>query len=157
MRLRLQSLPAITLRERSRLGQGSSGSIGSEAGSTSSQERQGELVVDTSDLERFRQLLLAKQHDLLAARSGGGTLVPAARDSRPDPIDQATAETETKVQVRLRQTESHLLRAIEEALARIDHGTFGVCQACGQLIAPARLNAVPWTRLCRGCKEQEKG
>jgi len=113
--------------------------------------------VDTSDLERYRQLLLAKRHDLLAARSGGGILVPAARDPRADLIDQATAETEAKVQVRLRQTESHLLRAIEEALARIDHGTFGVCQACGQLIAAARLNAVPWTRLCRDCKEQEKG
>ena len=112
--------------------------------------------MDTADLERYKQLLLAKRRELLAARRTSEVLAPAARDLRGDLIDQATAETEAKVQVRLRQTESHLLRAIEEALARIEQGTFGMCQACGHPIASGRLNAVPWTRLCRDCKEQEK-
>jgi DnaK suppressor protein len=112
--------------------------------------------VDMADLERYRELLLAKRRELRAARGSGEVLAPAARETRGDLIDQATAETEAKVQVRLRQTESHLLRAIEEALARIDQGTFGVCQECKFPIASARLNAVPWTRLCRDCKEQER-
>jgi DnaK suppressor protein len=48
-----------------------------------------------------------------------------------------------------------LLRAIGEALARIEHGTFGVCQVCGDPVPKARLEAVPWTRVCRDCKEQQ--
>ena len=46
-----------------------------------------------------------------------------------------------------------LLRAIEEALARIKQGTFGVCQICKLPVSKARLEVVPWTRLCRECKE----
>ena len=45
--------------------------------------------------------------------------------------------------------------AIEEALGRIDKGTYGVCRDCGEPIAPARLNAIPWTRVCITCKEKQ--
>jgi hypothetical protein len=48
------------------------------------------------------------------------------------------------------------LRAIEDALARISHDRFGVCETCGSRISRARLEAVPWTRLCRDCKEREQ-
>jgi len=44
---------------------------------------------------------------------------------------------------------SPLRRDQEEALGRIRQGTFGVCQVCKQPISKARLEAVPWTRLCR--------
>ena len=39
---------------------------------------------------------------------------------------------------------------------RIDKGTFGVCRDCGEPIAEARLNAIPWTRVCITCKEKQK-
>ena len=61
----------------------------------------------------------------------------------------------TSIQVHLHQTDSHLLRAIEEALARIDRHAFGVCENCKRPISPVRLEAVPRTRLCRDCKEQQ--
>jgi DksA/TraR C4-type zinc finger protein len=53
-------------------------------------------------------------------------------------------------------TDGRLLRAIEEALIRIRRGTFGVCEACKSPISDARLEAVPWTHLCRECKESEQ-
>jgi len=56
----------------------------------------------------------------------------------------------------LRETDSKLLRAIDEALGRIERKTFGVCQACMKPISAARLDAVPWSRLCRECKEQRQ-
>ncbi len=112
--------------------------------------------MDARDLARYKRLLLAKQQEVLAAR-GGSALPPRGADGTPaDVIDKATAETEVKVQVRLRQTESHLLRAIEEALARIDQGIFGQCQVCGEPIPEVRLDAVPWTHVCRDCKERGK-
>ena len=55
----------------------------------------------------------------------------------------------------LHQTDARLLRAIEEAFARIRQGTYGVCVVCKQPIAKARLEAVPWTRVCRECKERQ--
>jgi DnaK suppressor protein len=56
----------------------------------------------------------------------------------------------------LKQTDAKILQAIEEALTRIEHGTYGVCRDCGEPIAVARLKAIPWTRVCIVCKEKQK-
>jgi DnaK suppressor protein len=81
--------------------------------------------------------------------------VPAAGVLQGDMIDQANADAEAELQIRLHQTDGRLLRAIEEAVARIRQGTYGVCAVCKQPISKARLEAVPWTRLCLDCKERE--
>jgi DnaK suppressor protein len=81
---------------------------------------------------RYRWLLLAKRREVLNARVGTGGPFPAARIEPGDVVDQAATDSEAKVQVRLRETESHLLRAIDEALVRFARGTFGVCLACGR-------------------------
>ena len=60
------------------------------------------------------------------------------------------------LEVRLRETDSRLLWAIEAALSRMEQGTFGRCENCQGSIATARLDAVPWTRLCRDCKELQQ-
>ena len=60
------------------------------------------------------------------------------------------------IQLKLKQTDAKILQAIEEALARLDEGSYGVCRDCGEAIAPARLNAIPWTRVCIECKEKQK-
>ena len=107
------------------------------------------------DVERYKRLLLAKREEVLAAWRESKDL--AASEPEGDFGDRANAEAGAKIQIRLRETEGHLLRAIDDALDRIRRGTFGLCTACGGLITKARLEAVPWTRLCRDCKEQEKG
>ena len=104
-------------------------------------------------LVRYERLLLAKRQELVTGTlrtllTAGGT-----EGHGGDPTDRATEEVQTALQVHLSQSDSHLLRAIEDALARIKHGTFGVCEACNRPIAEARLKVVPWTRLCRDCKE----
>ena len=63
-----------------------------------------------------------------------------------DMADQAAGNNEVHIQLRLKQTDAKILQAIEEALRRIDDGTYGVCRDCGEPIAGARLNAIPWTR-----------
>ncbi len=113
--------------------------------------------MNARDLDRYERLLVAKLDELSARRDGAETLVPGAGERPGDLADQANSDAEAELQVSVHQSDAHLLRAIEEALARIRQGTFGVCQACKQPISKARLEAVPWARLCRECKEHDHG
>lgn len=49
-----------------------------------------------------------------------------------------------------------LLRTVEEALARIREGSYGLCVSCGNPINQKRLDAVPWTRYCIGCQQRQE-
>jgi len=64
-------------------------------------------------------------------------------------------ESDIHVRLALQQTDSKLLRAIEEAIVRLDQGVYGICMDCEEEIAAARLDAVPWTRVCINCKERQ--
>jgi RNA polymerase-binding protein DksA len=48
------------------------------------------------------------------------------------------------------------LREVERALAKMDRGTYGTCERCGQPIHPDRLEAIPWARLCIDCKQRDR-
>jgi DnaK suppressor protein len=109
--------------------------------------------MNARDLIRYKGLLLAKRRALTTAKAGSESPAPSSGGDQGDVVDHAAAALEADVQVRLRETDSKLLRAIDEALGRIEHNTFGVCQACRKPISAARLDAVPWSRLCRECKE----
>lgn len=112
--------------------------------------------MNAREVERYKRLLLAKRRELSAERAEAAALVPAAGGPQGDVVDQATADAQAELQIRLRQTDGRLLRAVEAALVRIKRGAYGVCEVCRRPIAKARLRAVPWTRLCRACKEQQQ-
>jgi RNA polymerase-binding transcription factor len=109
-----------------------------------------------ADLQRYSNLLLKKQREVSSALGAAQSRVPAAGGLQGDMIDQANADEEAELQIQLHQTDGRLLRAIEEALVRIKKRTYGVCEACGHPISKVRLNAVPWARHCRECKERER-
>ncbi len=115
----------------------------------------GEPVVSARDFDRYKRLLLAKRDDLSAGRDAAAALVSPAGDSEGNLMDRASADAETELEVCLHQSDIRLVRAIEDALARIRAGTFGVSEACKRPIPRARLEAVSWTRHCRDCKERE--
>ena len=105
------------------------------------------------DLQRYKKRLLEKQRELSSAKPELVGRLPGAGGWEGDLIDQANANAEAELQIRLHQTDGPLLRAIEEALGRVRRGAYGVCETCKQPISKARLEAVPWTRHCRECKE----
>jgi len=107
--------------------------------------------MNARDLNRYKRLLLAKQRELSMDRP----VLPAAGGAQGDLIDEANLDAEADLQIKVRQTDVRLLRAIQEALTRIKRRTFGICEVCQLPIAQARLKAVPWTRLCLDCKERE--
>jgi DnaK suppressor protein len=107
------------------------------------------------ELDGYRRALLAKRTELSVRKVDAESPIPSAGGWEGDPVDQATAEAE--LQIRLHETDGRLLRAIEGALDRIRQSTFGTCEACQNPISRVRLQAVPWTRHCRDCKEREHG
>jgi len=105
-------------------------------------------------LLRYKNLLLSKRQEISTSRSLVD-LLASAGELQADPVDMATYETDATTHIRLYQADSKLLRAIENALMRIKHEEFSICEECGQPISKARLEAVPWTRWCRDCKERQ--
>jgi DnaK suppressor protein len=113
-------------------------------------------AMDKNDPLRYKNLLLSKRQELSTSKSRDG-LITTAGEPRSDPMDMAANATDAAMQIRLHQTDSKLLHAIEDALARIRDEKFGICEECGEVISKARLEAVPWTSWCRDCKERQSG
>jgi DnaK suppressor protein len=106
------------------------------------------------DAAGYKDSLLRKRAEILA--TGGVKPLQAETNSRQgDLADQASGNNEVHIQLKLKQTDAKILQAIEEALWRIEKGTYGVCRDCGSQIAQPRLNAIPWTRVCITCKEKQ--
>ena len=108
------------------------------------------------DVQIFKAALLKKRTEILG--TGGIKPLQASMENNTrqgDMADQASGNNEVHIQLKLKQTDAKILQAIEEALARIDKGTYGVCRDCGEQIAEPRLHAIPWTRVCIKCKEKQ--
>jgi DnaK suppressor protein len=107
------------------------------------------------DLKRFR-IALEQKRDVILNATGKKTHWDNMENTRHgDFVDQASDDNEVHVNIKLLQTDAKLLRAIEAAISRIDNGSYGVCTECEGEISQARLNAVPWTSVCIGCKEKK--
>ena len=74
------------------------------------------------------------------------------KENFPDPTDRASLETDRNFLLRIRDRESKLIVKIKKALTRIENGTFGICESCGEDIAVERLKARPVTTQCIECK-----
>ncbi|MFC1643282.1 TraR/DksA family transcriptional regulator, partial [Myxococcota bacterium] len=77
-------------------------------------------------------------------------------DDLPDEMDLASSEYLQSFTFRLRGREKVFLDKIQKALNKIDEGTFGVCDECGERISSKRLEARPETTLCIRCKEDQE-
>jgi RNA polymerase-binding protein DksA len=116
-----------------------------------------------ADSEAFRRRLLDERLRVTAAidflqRENPGSIEDEVEEM---PLDNHMAETATvtfdrELDYSLEESESRLLRAIDDALERIEAGTFGTCARCGRPINPDRLDAMPHATLCIECKRGEE-
>jgi DnaK suppressor protein len=104
----------------------------------------------TAKLEKFRTILLARKEDLEGGIRRRGAIVI---ESSADPLDQIQNAGERDLSIGNLERESKSLAQSRAALARIDAGTFGICEECEEEISPQRLLAVPWTTACIRCQE----
>lgn len=109
------------------------------------------------DLERFREILQGQQRDLIEkAKKTLEQEMELDVNELPDDMDFATTQSDQGMVLRLRGREKTLLKKIQEALARIDAGEFGICEECGEEIGQKRLEARPVTTLCIQCKSEQE-
>lgn len=116
-----------------------------------------EKAMESEKKEYFRAVLQDEMRTLLEEAGKTVSEMTADNTNFPDPNDRATQESDRSFELRIRDRERKLINKIREALERIDEGTFGTCELCGDQIGEARLKARPVTTLCIDCKiEQEK-
>jgi DnaK suppressor protein len=108
--------------------------------------------MDKEQLELFREQLLLKKQEILTDAGKTMTEMTDQTTNVPDPNDRATLESGRSFELRIRDRERRLLTKIDEAIARIDDGSYGVCEDCGEEIGLKRLEARPVTTLCIDCK-----
>ncbi len=108
------------------------------------------------DIEFFKELLENKIEDLLSQADNTVSGMTAPKENFPDPTDRASLESDRNFMLRIRDRESKLIKKIKKALGRIENGTFGICEACGEDISIERLKARPVTTQCIDCKTKEE-
>ena len=108
-------------------------------------------------LEHFRDILLKKRSELLdEAGKTVDEMNVMAKDNFPDPVDRASMESDRSFDLRIRDRERKLIAKVNEALERIEAGTFGICEVCGEEIGEKRLEARPVTTVCIACKQEQE-
>lgn len=100
---------------------------------------------DRLEVQR-QEILDMYEHDLRVGQE-------MSDEGAEDLVDRANSAYNREFMLSLSGSELVILKEIEEALTRIDAGSYGVCSACEEKIAHKRLQAVPWARYCIDCQE----
>jgi DnaK suppressor protein len=80
----------------------------------------------------------------------------ANKDEGMDTYDLASEERDREINFILSDRERVKIKQIDDAIERVDDGSYGVCESCGLEIAEPRLDAMPFTRLCRDCQQDQE-
>jgi DnaK suppressor protein len=115
--------------------------------------------VTKKETEKYRRALVEKKdslsQEMLKNKDAGQE---NSEENTQDIADKASSSYTKEFLFSLSDSERLLVQQIEQALARIDDGNYGLCTNCGNPIPEKRLDAVPWTPYCVDCMElSEKG
>lgn len=112
--------------------------------------------MNQAKLKRFKKVFEAQRNQILFHDKILRDDFNVNLDDRYDEVDQASTDVEQSMRMRLRNREMLYLKKINEALKRIEEGTFGECESCGEDIETKRLEARPTATLCFACKQEEE-
>jgi DnaK suppressor protein len=119
-------------------------------------ERKGEMYMGRDQLDHFRGILSTWKRDLMEEVDRTMTHMKDEAANPPDPNDRATLESEFALELRTRDRERKLIRKIDEALSRIEDGSYGYCIETGEPIGVKRLEARPVATLCIEAQERRE-
>jgi DnaK suppressor protein len=112
--------------------------------------------MNKKDQNFFKALLQERLQELLSRAGETVSGMTEQKETFPDPTDRATLESDRNFMLRIRDREHKLIKKVKKALDRIENGTFGICDKCGEDISTARLKARPVTTQCIDCKTKEE-
>lgn len=112
--------------------------------------------MNAKKLVYFKKLLYEQRNVLILEAQKTVSGMTDTKENFPDPTDRATLESDRNFMLRIRGRERKLILKIEEALERIEDGSFGICDKCGEDISEQRLKARPVTTQCIDCKKKEE-
>jgi DnaK suppressor protein len=109
--------------------------------------------MDAAKIEHFREILLKdlRRHSE-NVREDQAQALESVDDGVKDAVDMSLEDVNREVAFRLGERESQLVADIDQALLRIDEGSYGVCARCGEEISERRLEAMPTARYCAPCQ-----
>lgn len=125
----------------------------------------GKNKLSKKNLEHFRKLILKRKDELVEGikHSLEETLKKSPREAAGDisgyalhMADLATDTYDREFSLGLASNERKLLYEIDEALKKIEEGSFGICEECKSPISVTRLKAIPYSRLCLKCQEAKE-
>jgi len=120
-------------------------------------EKQANVKQKQEKMKAYKAMLTQKINELLSEAGKTVSEMTNGKENYPDPTDRASLESDRNFELRIRDRERKLILKMQEAIKRIDDGTFGICEVCGGPISEKRLMARPVTTLCIDCKtKQEK-
>ncbi len=111
------------------------------------------------EMEKYRRLLVEKKSRLMSELAKTKNAEEeTTEESTQDIADKAVSSYTREFLYSLNDTERNTIQQIDQALARIEDGTYGVCLNCATAMSEKRLTAIPWSRHCVDCQElAEKG
>ena len=112
--------------------------------------------MDEQELSQFKKQLESMKVDINSDVEKTLTEMTSQTGNIPDPNDRATMESDRSFELRIRGRERKLMEKVDEALARIEGGTYGICAWCGEEIAVKRLQARPVAKFCIDCKTKQE-
>ena len=118
--------------------------------------KKGEQYMGKQQVEHFRKILSTWKNDLMMEVDRTVTHMKDEAANPPDPNDRATLESEFSLELRTRDRERKLIRKIDEALARIEDGSYGYCLETGEEIGIKRLEARPVATLSIEAQERRE-
>lgn len=112
--------------------------------------------MDADRLEHFRGILTKqlRQHTELVRDNQQAALDMIADDGVKDSVDMSLQDVNQELQLRLGERESQAVADIDQALLRIEEGSYGICQSCNKPIEERRLEAVPTARYDAACQSK---
>ncbi|MEJ0087801.1 MAG: RNA polymerase-binding protein DksA [Pseudomonadota bacterium] len=118
--------------------------------------KRGEAYMNKEQLEHFRNILNGWKRDLMVEVDRTVSHMKDEAANFPDPNDRATQEEEFSLELRTRDRERKLIRKIDEALKRVEDGSYGYCLETGEEIGVKRLEARPVATLTIEAQERRE-
>ncbi len=108
------------------------------------------------DLQFFKDILGMQLESLMNKSNLAVAELISQKDQEIEYLDRASLHINQTMSLRIKSRESLLIKKIRRSLERIEEGTYGICEACGEDIGIKRLNARPVTTKCITCKNLEE-